>query len=127
ATAAALYGPPLHSAALVPLCFLAGAGAGAFWAAIAEILRTMFHVLEGISTIMLNFAATYLVWYLVRGPMQEPTRVYPQTSPGPGSPELDRRLQRTQLHLGFLLAVVAAGIAWWAMRSPAAGFRLRVT
>jgi len=127
ATAVALYGPPLHSAALVPLCFLAGAGAGAFWAAIAAILRTRFHVLEVISTIMLNFAATYLVSYLVRGPMQEPTRVYPQTSPMPRSAELVRLFQGTRLHLGFLVAVVAAGIAWWAMRSTAAGFRLRVT
>jgi len=97
------------------------------WAAIAAILRTRFHVLEVISTIMLNFAATYLVSYLVRGPMQEPTRVYPQTSPVPRSAELVRLFQGTRLHLGFLVAVVAAGIAWWAMRSTAAGFRLRVT
>src|SRR6185503_6612431 len=65
--------------------------------------------------------------YLVRGPMQEPTRVYPQTSPVPRSAELVRLFQGTRLHLGFLVAVVAAGIAWWAMRSTAAGFRLRAT
>jgi general nucleoside transport system permease protein len=127
ATAVALYGPALGSTALVPVCFLAGAGAGALWAAIAAVLRTRFHVLEVISTIMLNFTATYLVSYLVRGPMQEPTHVYPQTSPVPHSAELPRLFQNTRLHLGFLVAVLAAGIAWWAMRSTAAGFRLRVT
>jgi simple sugar transport system permease protein len=127
ATAIALYGPKLNSAAVVALCFLAGAALGAGWAAIAAILRTRFHVLEVISTIMLNFAATYLVSYLVRGPMQEPTHVYPQTEPIPHAAELPRFPGETRLHLGFLLALVAAGISWWAMRNTAAGFRLRVT
>ncbi len=127
ATAVALYNSALPSTALVPLCFVAGAGAGAIWAGIAAVLRTRFHVLEVISTIMLNFAATYLVSYLVRGPMQEPTRVYPQTSPVPRSAELPRLFEGTRLHVGFLVALIAAGIAWWVMRSTAAGFRLRVT
>jgi simple sugar transport system permease protein len=127
ATAVALYNSALPSTALVPLCFVAGAGAGAIWAAIAAVLRTRFHVLEVISTIMLNFAATYLVSYLVRGPMQEPTHVYPQTSPVPRSAELPRLFEGTRLHVGFLVALIAAAIAWWVMRSTAAGFRLRVT
>ena len=127
ATAVALYGPGGNSAATILLCFLAGAALGAFWAAIAAILRTRFHVLEVISTIMLNFAATYLVSYLVRGPMQEPTHVYPQTASIPNTAELARLPGGTRLHLGFLVALVSAGIAWWSMRSTAAGFRLRVT
>src|SRR5688500_10133476 len=57
----------------------AGAVAGAIWAAIAAELRRRFEVLEIISTIMLNFIAIHLVSYLVRGPLQEPTRVFPQT------------------------------------------------
>ena len=127
ATAVALYGPEFNSVVLVPLCFLAGAALGAFWAAIAAILRTRFHVLEVISTIMLNFAAAYLVSYLVRGPMQEPTHVYPQTAAIPRPAELARLPGDTRLHIGFVVALLAAGVAWWAMRSTAAGFRLRVT
>ena len=126
-TAVALHGPRSTSIVLVPLCFLAGASLGAFWAAIAAILRTRFHVLEVISTIMLNFAATYLVSYLVRGPMQEPTHVYPQTAAIPHPAELARLPGDTRLHVGFLVALSAASVAWWAMRSTAAGFRLRVT
>jgi simple sugar transport system permease protein len=125
--AVALYGPALNSVVMVALCLLAGAMLGAVWASIAAILRTRFHVLEVISTIMLNFTALYLVSYLVRGPMQEPTHVYPQTASIPTQTELPRLPGATRLHLGFVIAVVAAGIAWWAMRSTAAGFRLRVT
>ena len=127
ATAIALYGPRINSAATVALCFFAGAALGAVWAAFAAILRTRFHVLEVISTIMLNFAATYFVSYLVRGPMQEPTHVYPQTASIPHAAELPSLPGDTRLHFGFLVALAAAGVAWWIMRSTAAGFRLRVT
>ena len=51
------------------------------WAAIAGVLKRRFGVLEVISTLMLNFVALFGVSYLVRGPLQEPTRIYPQTLP----------------------------------------------
>src|SRR4051812_15825881 len=79
AAAAALGFGSLPAVVLIPLVFAAGAAAGAAWAGVAGILRERYHVLEVISTIMLNFIALYLVSYLVRGPMQEHTRVYPQT------------------------------------------------
>ena len=65
----------------VPLALLAGAarrcrrGRGS-----RRCLRQRFGVLEVISTIMLNFIAVYLIGYLVRGPMQEPTHIYPQSA-----------------------------------------------
>jgi simple sugar transport system permease protein len=127
AAAVALYGPALNRPLVILICFLAGACFGALWAGIAAILRTRFHVLEVISTIMLNFAAMYFVSYLVRGPMQEPTHVYPQTAAIPNAAELPRLFDGARLHLGFFVAVAAAGVSWWVMRSTAAGFRLRVT
>src|SRR5215212_10796894 len=63
----------------VLLALIAAAVAGAVWAGIAAELRRRFHVLEIISTIMLNFIAIHLVSFLVRGPLQEPMRIYPQT------------------------------------------------
>ena len=126
ATAVAIYGPALNRSLVVLFCFLAASCLGAVWAAIAAILRTRFHVLEVISTIMLNFAAIYLVSYLVRGPMQEPTHVYPQTAAIPRAAELPRFPGGARLHFGFVVAAAAAGVAWWAIRSTAAGFRLRV-
>jgi general nucleoside transport system permease protein len=126
AAALALYGPALNRPLVILLCFIAGSILGALWAAIAAILRTRFHVLEVISTIMLNFAAMYLVSYLVRGPMQEPTHVYPQTAAIPAAAELPR-LPAVRLHLGFFIALAAAGSTWWVIRNTAAGFRLRAT
>ena len=65
--------------ALIVGLLLGGGVAGAAWAWIAAELRARFRVLEVISTILLNFVAAYLVSFLVRGPLQEPTHIYPQT------------------------------------------------
>jgi simple sugar transport system permease protein len=119
-------GNALGSATLV-VALITGALTGAAWAAIAAELRNRFHVLEVISTIMLNFVALYLISFLVRGPLQEPTHVYPQTSSIPAYAQLPVILEGTRLHVGFVLAVVAGFIAWWIIRNTAAGFRLRVT
>jgi simple sugar transport system permease protein len=109
----------------IPAVLLGGVGAGAAWAWIAALLRLRFHVLEVISTIMLNFIAAYLVSYLVRGPLQEPTHIYPQTSSIALTAHLPRFGSGTRLHLGFGIALAACLIAWWMMRFTAAGFRLR--
>lgn len=113
--------------ATIIVALITGALAGAAWAGIAAELRNRFHVLEVISTIMLNFIALYLISFLIRGPLQEPTHVYPQTSSIPPYTQLPVILEGTRLHVGFALAVVAGFIAWWTIRNTAAGFRLRVT
>jgi general nucleoside transport system permease protein len=105
----------------------AAAIAGALWAGIAAELRRRFHVLEIISTIMLNFIAIHLVSYLVRGPLQEPMRIYPQTESLPASAQLPLLLPGTRLHAGFALAVVMAIGLSWMLRKTAIGFRIRAT
>lgn len=124
AAAAALPEPSSGAAVILPL--LAGLVSGAAWAGIAAWLRRRFEVLEVISTILLNFVAINLVGYLVRGPLQEPTRVYPQT------PMLDEGLRLpvlmagTRLHVGVVIALCAAVGLWWFLRTRAAGFRVTV-
>src|SRR5690348_16581469 len=77
---------------------LAGAVAGAVWAAIAAELKRRFHVLEIISTIMLNFIAIHILSLLVRGPLQEPTRIYPQTPTFLADARLPSLVSGTRLH-----------------------------
>src|SRR5437016_1492985 len=73
ATAVALFAHALPSMAFLSLVLATGAVAGAVWAGVAALLRIRFQVLEVISTILLNFIAVYIVSYLVRGRLQEPT------------------------------------------------------
>lgn len=109
----------------VVMALLAGAVAGAAWAGVAAVLRTRFGVLEVISTIMLNFVAMNFVSYLVRGPLQEPTHIYPQTELISTSARLARVWPETRLHVGVFLAIAASVGAWWILTRTAAGFRLR--
>lgn len=128
ATAAATIGVTVGGSlgiATLPVALICGAFAGGGWASIAAYLRARFGVLEVISTIMLNFVAAYGVSYLVRGPLQEPTHVYPQTSPIADGAQLPRLITGTRLHAGFIIAVLLAVGVWWVIRNTAAGFRLR--
>jgi len=127
ATTVSLQLGPALGFTVIPIALLAGSAAGALWAWIAAELRSRFHVLEVISTIMLNFVAVYLISFLVRGPLQEPSHVYPQTSSIISSARLPLILPETRLHIGFLIAVAAGVTGWWLLRNTAGGFRLRLT
>ncbi len=109
----------------IPVMLGAGAIAGGAWAAIAGALRLRFGVLEVISTIMLNFVAQYLTGWLVRGPLQEPARVNPQSVTLAPELQMPVLLEGTRLHAGVLLVVVVAIAVWWWLRRTASGFRIR--
>jgi len=110
----------------IPLALAGGGVAGAGWALLPAWLRRRFGVLEVISTIMMNFVALYVVGYLVRGPLQEPLRIYPQSAAIAESSRLPFVASGTRLHLGFVIAIATGLLLWWALRSTAAGFRVRV-
>jgi simple sugar transport system permease protein len=112
------------SAVVIALALLAAGAAGALWAGIAAVLRNRFGVLEVISTIMLNFVALYAVSYLVRGPLQEPTHVYPQSPDILARVHLPRIPGAGRLHAGLVLAIVLLAVLGWALRRTAAGFRI---
>jgi simple sugar transport system permease protein len=67
-----------------------------------------------------------MVGYLVRGPLQEPLRIYPQSPSIATSAQLPIIVPGTRLHLGFVVALACAAGLWWALRWTAAGFRIRV-
>lgn len=127
ATAVAVSVSPTSGAAGLLLALLAGVIAGGAWAAIAAVLRLRFGVLEVISTIMLNVIALNITGMLVRGPLQEPTRTFPQSAPIDVALRLPHLMTGSRLHAGVVLAVAAAlGTAWF-LRATAPGFRLRMT
>jgi len=125
ATTTTLFFSKIFGSGVILLSLAVGSAAGALWALIAAELRMRFRVLEVISTIMLNFIAIYLIAYLVRGPLQEPTHIYPQTSELPSYARLPLIIPGTRLHAGFAIAVLAGIAGWWVLRYTASGFRLR--
>ncbi len=109
----------------LPVVLIAGAAAGSAWAGVAAWLKQQFGVLEVISTLMLNFVAAYMVSWAVRGPLQEPTHVYPQTVELADAVRLPALFAGHRLHLGFLLGLALAVALWWFLMHTAAGFRVR--
>ena len=127
ATTVSLAGGETIGRAIVPISLMSAALAGALWAGIAALLRRRFHVLEIISTIMLNFVAIYLVSYLVRGPLQESTHIYPQTESLSPSARLPLLIPETRLHFGFAVAIIIGALLSWVFGKTAVGFRIRAT
>ncbi|HEX5387194.1 MAG TPA: ABC transporter permease [Gemmatimonadales bacterium] len=110
---------PLAVAAVLAAATLAGAA----WSALPAWLTFRFGVLEVISTLLLNFVAESLVSWMVQGPLQEATRIYPESDPISEAARLPV-LPGTRLHLGFLLAVLAAVLSWYVLARTVWGFKL---
>jgi len=115
---------PLH----LTLAVLAGMLAGALWAGIAGVLKARTGAHEVIVTIMLNYVGFYLVFFALseQGLLQAPGSANPKSLPMKESATLPKLAGDSyNLHLGFLLALIAVGLVWWILNRSALGFRIR--
>jgi ABC-type uncharacterized transport system permease subunit len=106
----------------IAAALIASVIAGALWASIASLLRIWRNAPEVLTTILLNFVAIHLLGYCVNGPLQEPSRMYPQTDAAPVALPV---VGTTDLHAGVVLALLAAFASWWLMYRTKEGLRLR--
>lgn len=111
---------------LIPLMMLTAMLAGGLWAGIAGVLKVWMGASEMINTIMLNYIATFLVSYLVHGPLQEPGSPLGQTAMLPARAWLMHILPRTRLHAGLIIAVIVSIIAAVVLWRTTWGFHIRV-
>lgn len=125
ATAIGVTAAPTLGSMTLPFELAAAAIAGVAWALVPSWLRRRFGVTEVISTIMMNFLAIHLVSYLVRGPLQESTRTYPQSSTLAEVARLPTLYIGTRLHWGYVLALLLALSLSWGLRYTSVGFRVR--
>jgi simple sugar transport system permease protein len=111
--------------ALVVLC-LAGAAAGAIWAALAVGLRIVVGINEAVATLLLNYVALDVMYALIGDTWKDPTAAGQLVSRElPVSQRLSL-LGSTTVHAGLILAIVATAVVWWALRSTRWGFELKV-
>jgi ABC-type uncharacterized transport system permease subunit len=110
---------------LLPLMALAGIAGGMAWAAIPALLRTRFNTNEILVSLMLTYVATLLLSSLMHGPLRDPdgfnfpeSRIF-QTA-------LPIIIEGTRAHIGFLVALVLAGLSWVLMQHHMLGYQLRV-
>jgi simple sugar transport system permease protein len=126
-TAAVLaLGDSLPAIVLLPLLVVVGMLGGVVWAGIAAILRVTVNLNEALSTLLLNFVSPLILAYFVFGPWRDPSAfnlpVSKQFSDAARLPTYGL----TQLHLGILLALVAAIVVWVILDLTRWGFGARV-
>ncbi len=110
----------------VTAAVVAGLVGGAIWAGIAGVLKAKTGAHEVIVTIMLNNIARFLIVYLLAtSAFQRPGRADPISPFVHDSAVLPRFFEGSRLHVGFLLAILAAVFMWWLLERATLGFRLR--
>ena len=111
----------------LPLVMLAGMLCGALWAAIVALLRDRFNANEILVSLMLVYVAQQFVNALVFGPWKDPQGFnMPQSALFHSSLLLPPLLERTRLHVGFVVALVLAGLAALFLFRSFRGFQLQV-
>ena len=116
--------PVLH----ITVAVLAGLVAGAIWGGIVGLLKARTGAHEVIVTIMLNFVALYFIAYLLRTPgaLQAPGSNNPKTPPMKASAVLPDLLgPGYNLHVGFIIVIIATVIVWWLLNRSSLGFQFR--
>ena len=112
---------------VLPAMLVAGVLGGMAWAAIPALLRSRFQTSEILVSLMLVYVAQLLLSYLVHGPWRDPAgQNFPQSRPLPDSALLAPLLDGTRVNVGFVIALLLAGLSWWFGTATAAGFRMRV-
>lgn len=111
----------------LPLALLAGILAGVIWGAIPGYLKARTGAHEVINTIMMNYIAFRLTDFLLTGPMARPDGlpITPEIKPSAYLPLLFGLPMR--IHLGFILALVAAFLVYWFLWKTPRGMEIRMT
>ncbi len=121
-----IYMPNLPAIIMLPLCIILGFIGGGLWGVLAGWLKVQFGASEVITTIMLNYIATYILSWLVTGPMIEPPGSFPQTPQVGLGAQLPRILPGTRLHAGLFIALAAIFVYWFFLFKTTTGYETRV-
>lgn len=109
----------------VPLIILGGALGGAVWALGPALLRVRFGIDEVVTTLLLNPVALLLVNALLHGPWRDPVSGFPESPRIVDAAEFPQLLERSRLHLGFVVAIVVVVTVGYVISRTPAGLRLR--
>ena len=97
----------LPTVILLPLSLILSVLGGALWCGLAAWLKNRFNANEVITTLMLNYIATYFLAFLVYGPMMDPDGGgFPQSKVLPDAYHLPLFSAQMRIHGGIVVAVI---------------------
>ena len=110
---------------LMIIVFIAGCAAGGALGLLAGVLKAYFHVDEIITTVMTNYIVSYMLALILSGPWKEAGSVYRHTPPLPEYIRLPIVTPGSRLNIGFILALLAAGLFYYLLKKTPLGFEIR--
>lgn len=126
-SAVALAFPDTAGAWLLPVILIAGAAAGAAWAAIPAFFKTRFGANEILTSLMLVYVAQLLLSAMVTGPMRDPYGFnFPQSRVFQDSILMPILIEGTRFHAGIALGLVVFAVAMFIHARHVLGFGVRL-
>jgi general nucleoside transport system permease protein len=126
ATAAGISLPDMPMFVHLPLAVLAGFVGGALWGFVPGFLKARTGAHEVITTIMLNYVSYLVVDLALRDPFfQLPGRDDPISKSILPTATLPKLIGDERVHLGLILALLAAVAVWWLLFRSTKGFEFR--
>lgn len=109
----------------IPLALLGAFVAGGLWGLIPALLKIRRGVNEVISTLLMNYIATFLVSMVVNEWLKDLGAPYPYTAMLSPSAILPTLIPTTDAHIGILIALAFAALAYFVFSRTAYGFQLK--
>lgn len=120
----------LSSGTLLVLMGIAAFAAGALWGLIPALLKAYLRVNEIITTLMLNYVAILFLGYLYTGPWKDKEGFgFPGTASFKEMAALARLpkdLGFGRVHVGIIIAIIAAFLLWLVLSRTKWGYEIRV-
>lgn len=125
---ARLFGTGAPGGVVIVAMALGAAAAGAAWASLGGLLRVRVGISEAVSTLLLNYIALNVMFFLIYDPWKDVAGGGQPTSP---ALPVAQRLPllgsgNLTVHAGILVALVATAIVWWLLTTTRWGFKLQV-
>ncbi len=115
----------LPAPVLLPAVLIASFIGGGIWGAIPGLLRAKWNMSEIITTILMNYIGFWFVSFMLHGPLQESRGYYPQSEILPGASWLPIIWPPARVHLGLVLALLAAAGVYVVLWRTTIGYQIR--
>lgn len=99
---------------------------GGLWGAISGVMKAYFQANEIITSLMLNYVAVNIIGFLVRGPIQEPAGVAPESARIAEFMRLSKIIPSSRAHAGIFIALVMVALYYIFIYRTKVGFNIQV-
>src|SRR5512138_1210212 len=109
----------------LPLVILGGILAGMAWATLPALMKVRLKIDEVVTTLLLNYVATFFVSARLNGPWRDPVSQWPQSPDIAAYAILSRLIPRSRVYRCFILALLVVVGAWFVLSRTSFGLKMK--